>query len=61
MSKRRLCLWRQQRPMAIKSMRDTLGGKGANLAEMSQALEFPFLPGFTVATQVCNIYFEGRQ
>jgi pyruvate, orthophosphate dikinase len=39
------------------TMRDTLGGKGAGLAEMSRA-GVPVPPGFTIATQVCNLYFE---
>ena len=39
-------------------MRDTLGGKGAGLAEMSLAgVAVP--PGFTIATQVCHLYFDG--
>ena len=38
-----------------KSMRDTLGGKGANLAEMALA-GVPVPPGFTVSTQACNMY-----
>ena len=38
------------------TMKDTLGGKGAGLAEMSKA-GVPVPPGFTVATQVCNLYF----
>lgn len=37
-------------------MRDLLGGKGANLAEMS-ALGLPVPPGFTITTEVCNAYF----
>ncbi len=41
-----------------KSMRDTLGGKGANLAEMARA-GVPVPPGFTVSTQVCNLYLAG--
>ena len=41
-----------------KSMRDTLGGKGANLAEMARA-GIPVPPGFTVSTQVCNMYLAG--
>ena len=41
-----------------KSMRDTLGGKGANLAEMARA-GVPVPPGFTVSTQVCNMYLAG--
>ena len=38
-------------------MRDTLGGKGANLAEMS-ALGLPVPPGFTITTEVCTYYTE---
>jgi pyruvate,orthophosphate dikinase len=37
-------------------MKETLGGKGAGLAEMSRA-KLPVPPGFTIATDVCNIYF----
>ena len=44
-----------------KSMRDILGGKGANLAEMARA-GVPVPPGFTVSTQVCNMYLaSGNQ
>jgi pyruvate,orthophosphate dikinase len=39
------------------TMKDILGGKGAGLAEMSRA-GVPVPPGFTIATQCCNIYFE---
>ena len=39
------------------TMRDTLGGKGAGLAEMSRA-GVPVPPGFTIATDVCNLYFD---
>jgi pyruvate,orthophosphate dikinase len=38
-------------------MKDILGGKGAGLAEMCRA-GLPVPPGFTISTQVCNIYFE---
>src|ERR1035437_10142770 len=38
-------------------MKDILGGKGAGLAEMSRA-GVPVPPGFTITTEVCNIYFE---
>jgi pyruvate,orthophosphate dikinase len=37
-------------------MRDLLGGKGADLAEMS-ALGLPVPPGFTVTTEVCGYYY----
>ncbi len=38
-------------------MRNLLGGKGANLAEMS-ALGLPVPPGFTLTTEVCAAYFK---
>ncbi len=38
-------------------MKDVLGGKGAGLAEMSRA-GLPVPPGFTIATDVCNSYFQ---
>lgn len=42
-------------------MRNLLGGKGANLAEMS-ALGLPVPPGFTITTEVCvNYYDNGKQ
>ncbi len=42
------------------SMKDFLGGKGANLAEMT-SLGIPVPPGFTLATEICKIYYdEGR-
>ena len=42
-------------------MRDLLGGKGANLAEMSN-LGLPVPPGFTISTQMCAAYNEnGKQ
>src|SRR5437764_10519277 len=39
------------------SMREILGGKGAGLAEMSKA-GVPVPPGFTISTEVCNLFFE---
>src|SRR5580700_9250886 len=39
--------------------KDTLGGKGAGLAEMSRA-GLPVPPGFTIATNVCTIYFKNN-
>ena len=39
------------------NMRDILGGKGAGLAEMSKA-GVPVPPGFTISTEVCNLFFE---
>jgi len=42
------------------AMRDLLGGKGANLAEMA-SLKLPVPPGFTISTRVCNYYYEHNQ
>src|SRR5258708_37415172 len=39
------------------TMKEILGGKGAGLAEMSRA-GVPVRPGFTISTEVCNIYFQ---
>ncbi len=38
-------------------MKELLGGKGANLAEMC-ALGLPVPPGFTITTEVCNAFYE---
>src|SRR3546814_4245841 len=38
-------------------MKDLLGGKGANLAEMS-ALGLPCPPGFTITTEVCTYFYK---
>jgi pyruvate,orthophosphate dikinase len=40
-----------------RAMKDTLGGKGAGLAEMTNA-GLPVPPGFTISTQACNLYYE---
>ncbi|MFM8614350.1 MAG: PEP/pyruvate-binding domain-containing protein, partial [Alphaproteobacteria bacterium] len=41
-------------------MRNLLGGKGANLAEMA-SIGLPVPPGFTITTEVCTAYYEGGQ
>lgn len=41
-----------------KEMRNLLGGKGANLAEMTN-IGIPVPPGFTITTEVCKVYYEG--
>ena len=44
-----------------RDMKGLLGGKGANLAEMTNAA-LPVPPGFTVSTEACNLYYsEGRK
>src|SRR5271166_3227892 len=40
-------------------MKDVLGGKGSGLAEMSRA-GVPVPPGFTISTEVCNLYFQNK-
>ncbi len=40
--------------------RDILGGKGANLAEMT-GIGLPVPPGFTITTEVCARYYENRE
>lgn len=43
------------------TMRNLLGGKGANLAEMT-AIGLPVPQGFTITTEACTQYYEdGRQ
>ena len=44
-----------QPPMELK---DLLGGKGANLAEMTSVLELPVPPGFTISTDACRHYLD---
>src|SRR5690348_4401775 len=41
-----------------KDLRDLLGGKGANLAEMTN-LGLPVPPGFTITTEACRAYLAG--
>src|SRR5215510_13914907 len=40
-------------------MKDLLGGKGANLAEMTSVLKLPVPPGFTISTDACRAYMRG--
>ncbi len=40
-------------------MKETLGGKGAGLAEMTN-LGIPVPPGFTIATDVCQVYYDNK-
>jgi pyruvate,orthophosphate dikinase len=41
------------------AMRELLGGKGANLAEMA-SLKLPVPPGFTISTRVCNYFYDHK-
>jgi pyruvate, orthophosphate dikinase len=42
-----------------RTMKDTLGGKGSGLAEMTNA-GLPVPPGFTISTDVCTIYYKEK-
>ncbi len=44
----------------IKNKKNVLGGKGANLAEMGR-LGLPVPPGFTITTEVCDIFFKNKK
>ncbi len=57
-TKRRVYFFGDGKADGRASLRNTLGGKGANLAEMTR-LGLPVPPGFTIATEVCAEY-EGR-
>lgn len=43
-----------------KDMKELLGGKGANLAEMT-SIGLPVPRGFTVTTEACNKYYEDKE
>lgn len=46
-----------------ESMKNLLGGKGANLAEMAghPKLRLPVPPGFTISTELCTYYYEHKR
>lgn len=46
-----------------ESMKNLLGGKGANLAEMAghKSLRLPVPPGFTLSTEVCTFYYGNKR
>jgi len=43
-----------------KDMKNILGGKGANLAEMA-GIGLPVPPGFTISTEVCDLFYKSRK
>jgi pyruvate,orthophosphate dikinase len=60
-AKRYIYAWGDGRAEGNGSMKDLLGGKGAGLAEMTNA-GLPTPPGFTITTEACNDYFAaGKQ
>ena len=56
MSEKRVYTFGNGKAEGRADMRNLLGGKGANLAEMN-LIGVPVPPGFTIATAVCNEYF----
>ncbi|WP_462337931.1 pyruvate, phosphate dikinase [Phocaeicola barnesiae] len=57
MEKKRVYTFGNGQAEGKADMRNLLGGKGANLAEMN-LIGVPVPPGFTITTEVCNEYFE---
>ncbi len=57
MSEKRVYLFGNGKAEGRADMRNLLGGKGANLAEMN-LIGVPVPPGFTITTDTCNEYFE---
>ena len=56
-SKKRVYTFGNGKAEGKADMRNLLGGKGANLAEMN-LIGVPVPPGFTITTDVCNEYYE---
>jgi len=59
-AKRYIYAWGGGHAEGDATMRDLLGGKGAGLAEMSNA-GLPVPPGFTITTEACNDYFAAGE
>lgn len=57
MEKKRIYTFGNGHAEGKADMRNLLGGKGANIAEMN-LIGVPVPPGFTITTEVCNEYFE---
>ena len=61
MSEKRVYTFGNGKAEGRADMRNLLGGKGANLAEMN-LIGVPVPPGFTITTDVCNEYFvKGKE
>ena len=59
-AKRYIYAWGDGHAEGDATMRDLLGGKGAGLAEMTNA-GLPVPPGFTITTEACNDYFTAGE
>lgn len=60
MAKKYVYFFSKEKADGDKSMKQLLGGKGANLAEMS-SIGLPVPPGFTLTTEVCKGYYENNR
>ncbi len=60
MSQKRVYLFGNGKAEGNAKMREELGGKGANLAEMNH-IGVPVPPGFTITTDCCNEYYQVGQ
>ena len=60
MSQKRVYTFGNGQAQGNAQMRELLGGKGANLAEMNH-IGVPVPPGFTITTDTCNEYYEVGQ
>lgn len=58
-NKQKIYFFSQLQTDGDQHMVDTLGGKGANIAEMCK-LGLPVPPGFTLATALCSDYLKKR-
>src|SRR5438874_6967287 len=52
--------WGNKKADGDGSMKPLLGGKGANLAEMTR-IGLPVPPGFTMTTEVCTYYYQNKR
>lgn len=58
--KQKIYFFSQSKTDGDQSMSETLGGKGANIAEMCK-LGLPVPPGFTLATRLCNDFLKNKK
>ncbi len=58
MTEKHVYFFEKNKAEGNKNMKDLLGGKGANLAEMA-GIGLPVPPGFTVSTDACTLFLKG--
>src|SRR4030043_150612 len=60
MASKQVCFFGGGKADGNAKMKELLGGKGANLAEMAK-LGVPVPPGFTITTEVCTHYYANKK